>query len=173
MCFCLLALSLTLARRLGILLKVGEDCLRTVNDVDGQAGQSGDLDSVTFVRCASYDFAQEDDLVVPLPHRHIVVLNACPVLRQHRKLVVMGGEKRARPNLIIKMFGNAPGDLQAIKSRCTTANFIKDYEAAITGIVHDEGSLIHLHHESRLAAGDVITGSNARENAIDDADLCC
>ena len=39
-------------------------------------------------------------------------------------------------------------------------------------VCRDVGGLLHLHHERGLAAGDVIGGADAREDAVDDRQLC-
>src|SRR5947209_3071223 len=54
-------------------LERGEDLAGPVGDRSRDAGESGHLDSVTLVRRAGYDFAQEDDLIVPFLDRDIEV----------------------------------------------------------------------------------------------------
>ena len=58
-----------------------EDFLGAVDDVFGEAGESGDLDAVAFFGAAGEDLAEEDDLLVPLLHGDVVVLHGAAALR--------------------------------------------------------------------------------------------
>ena len=47
----------------------------------------------------------------------------------------------------------------------------RNHEAALGGVVDDEGGLVHLDHEGRLTAGEVVGGSNPAKNAVGEADV--
>ena len=83
----------------------------------------------------------------------------------------MGGEKRARLDFVVQKFRHAPGDREPVEGRGAAADFVEDDEAALGGVVHDIGGLVHLDHEGRLAAREVVVRADPREDAIDETDL--
>ncbi len=149
-----------------------QDILRPIQDFLRQTGESRDLNAVALVRSAGNDLAQENDLFVPFAHRDVEITNAAPLLGELRQLVVVGGEKGARPDLVVQEFRHAPRDREPVESRCSATDFVQDDEAALGCVVHDIGRLVHFDHEGRLAARKIITRPDPGEDAIDQADLC-
>jgi len=91
------------------------------------------------------DLAQEDDLVVPLPHGHVVVAHprqsaggggpiGCadvgrgPVSRrrQFRQLVVVGGEEGLGPDLVVQVLNDAPRQAQSVERTRSSADLVQD-----------------------------------------------
>lgn len=72
-----------------------EDFLGSRDDVFGEAGESRDLDAVAFFGAAGEDLAEEDDLLVPLLHGHVVVLHPAAGVRQDGEFMVVRGEECA------------------------------------------------------------------------------
>ena len=89
------------------------------------------------------------------------------------QLVVVRGEDRLRPRPRVRreVLGDGPGEAQAVEGRGAAADLVEDDEAARRGGVQDVGGLLHLDHEGRLAARDVVGGADAREDAVDDRQL--
>ena len=66
------------------------------------------------------------------------------------------------------MLGHRPRQAQAVERRRAAADLVEDDEAAGRRRVQNRRGLLHLDHERRLAARDVVGGADAREDAIDD-----
>ena len=152
-------------------LQVAQNLLGARDDLRRQPGQPRDLDAVTLVRAALDDLAQEDDLVVPLAHGDVVILDAGPGHLEFGEFVVMGGEERPRADAVVQVFRDAPRDGQAVEGRGAAADLVQDDEAALGGVVEDVGGLVHLDHEGRLPAREVVAGADAGEDAVGEANL--
>ena len=137
----------------------------------GNPAEPRDLDPVALVRAARNDLAQENDLLVPFAHRDVEIAHAARVPRQLGQLVIMGREKRARLDLVVQKFRHAPGDRKAVEGRSAAADLIQNDQAALGRVVHDVRRLVHLDHEGRLAAREIVVRADAGENAIDQTDL--
>ena len=83
----------------------------------------------------------------------------------------MRREKRPRLDLVVEKFGHAPGDGKSVEGRRAAADLIEDHETAIARVVHDVRGLVHLHHESRLTAGEIVVRADPGENAIHQSNL--
>ena len=129
-----------------------QNVFRAIQDFARQTGQPRDLNAVALVRAAGHDFAQENDLLVPFPHRDVEVDHSLPIHCQLGQLVIMGREERAGLDFVVQKFRHAPRNRQAIERRGPAPNLIKNDEAALGRIVYDVRSLVHLNHESRLPA---------------------
>ena len=136
----------------------------------GDAGQAGHLDAVALVRAALDDFAQENDLIVPLAHGDVVISHPRQPRREFGQFMVMRGEKRFGADLVVQMFDDGPCQAQAVECARAAADFIQDDQAARGGVVEDVRRLAHFHHERRLAAGEVVAGADAGEDAVDQID---
>lgn len=148
-----------------------EDFFGAGDDVFGEAGKSRDLDAVAFFGAAGEDLAEEDDLLVPLLHGDVVVLHGAAALRERGDLVVVRGEEAAGTDMVVQVLGDAPGDAEAVEGGRAAADLVEDDEAALGGVVEDERGLVHLDHEGGLTTCDVVAGTDAGEDAIDEADL--
>src|SRR5215471_1731344 len=91
----------------------------------GQARETGDLYSVTFVSAARDDFAEKNDLLVPFTHSDVKIADAFTILGEFRQLMVMRGEQTARFDLVVEELGHAPRDRESVKSGSATANLVK------------------------------------------------
>ena len=69
------------------------------------------------------------------------------------------------------MLGDCPGEAQPVEGRRAAADLVEDDEAARRGAVQDVRRLLHLDHEGRLAARDVVGRADAGEDPIDDRQL--
>ena len=110
-------------------------------------------------------------MFVPFPHGDVKIRHAFAFLGQFRQLVIMGREQRARFDFIVEKFRHAPGDRESIEGRSPAADFIENDETALRRVVHDVRRLVHLHHEGRLAAREIVVRADPGKNAIDQADL--
>src|SRR5262249_35304739 len=61
-----------------------QNVFRAIKDFARQAGQSRHLNPIALVRATRHDFAQENDLFVPLPHRDIKVHHSFTLNRELR-----------------------------------------------------------------------------------------
>ena len=148
-----------------------QDFAGAFQDGLGETGQSRHLDAVALVSGALDDFAEEDDVVVPFAHRDIAIGHAGAGAGEVGEFVVMRGEKRAAAGDVVEMFGHAPRDGESIEGGRAAADFVKDDEAAIGGVVEDGGGFVHLDHEGGLSAREVVARADAGEDAVDEADL--
>ena len=68
------------------------------------------------------------------------------------------------------MLSNRPSDTQSIIGAGPSADLIQENQAAGGRAVQDVSRFDHLHHEGALSGGQVVRGSHARENPIDQSD---
>ena len=94
-------------------------------------------------------------------------------VRQIGELVVVRGEQRLRlcDRVGGEILGDGPRDAQAIESRRAAADLVEHHETPGGRVVQDVGRLLHLDHERRVTAGDVVRRTDAREDAIDERNL--
>ena len=94
-------------------------------------------------------------------------------VRQVGELVIMGGEQRLRPDFGVggQIFGDRPRDAQTVERRRSSADLVEDDETARRGGVEDVRRLLHLHHERRVAPGDIVRRADASVDTIDERDL--
>ena len=69
------------------------------------------------------------------------------------------------------MLDRRPGDGEAVEGGGAAADLVEDDERARAGLVEDGGGLDHLDHEGGAAAGEIVGGADAAEQAVDDADV--
>ena len=84
----------------------------------------------------------------------------------------MGGEDGAALDGVAEVFCDAPCDGEAVEGGGAAADFVEDDETASGGVVEDGGGFVHFDHERGLAAGEVVAGTDAGEDAVDEADFC-
>src|SRR5207302_7124800 len=72
-------------------------------------------------------------------------------------------------SIVMQVFDNGASDGQTIVGTGAAPDLVEDYQAACCGVVQDVGRLDHLNHEGTLARCQVVLGTDAREDAIDDA----
>ncbi len=70
----------------------------------------------------------------------------------------------------VEVFNDGPGDGEAVVGAGAAPDFVEDDEAFGAGVVEDVGGLVHLDHEGGVPPGEFVTGTDAREDAIDKAE---
>ena len=129
------------------------------------------MNAVAFVRPARHNLAQENNLLVPFPHRDIEITHSAALLRQLRQFVIMRREQGARFDLIVQKFRDAPRNRKPVECRCSAPDLIQNYQAALGRIVHNVRRLVHLHHKRRSATCEIVARADPCENTIDQPDL--
>ena len=71
----------------------------------------------------------------------------------------------------MQIFERRPGDRQPVEGRGAAADLVEHDEGPLGRLIEDRGGLDHLDHEGRAAAGEIVGGADAAEQAIDDADM--
>src|SRR5207302_5367342 len=92
---------------------------------------------------------------------------ACGELGQ---LVIVRGEQRPGPGLVVQTFDDAPREAEAVEGARAAADLVEDDEAARRGVVQYVRRLAHLDHEGGLAARQVVARADAREDAVHQVD---
>ena len=156
-----------------VLFEAGEDLARAADHAGREAGESRHLDAVAAVRSPRHHLAQEDDLILPFAHQQMRIGDSRQRVGQVGELVVVRGEERLRPRLRARgeVLGHGPGDAEAIEGRRAPADLVEHDEAARRRGVEDARGLLHLHHERRLPARDVVGRADAGVDAVDDRQL--
>ena len=153
-------------------LQVAQDLLGAHDDTRRQAREAGHLDPERAVRAAGLDLAQEHDAVLPLAGRDVDVADARDVGGQVDELVVVGREEGlGRGGALRQVLGHRPGDREAVEGGGAAADLVEQHQAALAGVAQDVGGLLHLDHERRLAAQDLVARADAREDAVDEPEL--
>ena len=118
-------------------------------------------------------FAQEDDFVIYLLHRNVVVLNTLEAFLHLVQLMVVRGKQGAclRLWMLVYMLHNRPGDGNTIICRSTAPQLVEQHQAAGRKVVQDIRRLVHLHHKGRLAHGNIIAGTHTGEYLIHQTDM--
>ena len=129
------------------------------------------MNAVAFVRPARHNLAQENNLLVPFPHRDIEIADSAALLRQLRQFVIMRREQRARFDFIVQKFRDTPRNRKPVECRCSAADLVQNNQAALSRVVHDVGCLVHLDHERRPATCEIVARADPCENTIDQPDL--
>ena len=108
-----------------------------------------------------------------LARRDVKVDHTGDRIGQVGQLVIVRGEERLRPRARIRgeIFGDGPRDAQTVERGRPAADFVQHDQASRRGEVQDRRRLLHLHHERRVPASDVIRGADPREDAIDQRQL--
>ncbi len=91
---------------------------------------------------------------------------------QFVEFVVVGGEQRfgAGALVVVQVFGEAPGDADAVVGAGAAPDFVEQDERAVADIVHNQRGFVHFHHKRTFAAADVVAGAHAGEHLVYQAD---
>ena len=102
------------------------------------------------------------------------ILDAGELLGHVVELVIVGSKEHlgTMARVFVQKFGNGPGNRYTVVSAGATANFIQQYQTTVGHIVQNAGGLVHFHHKSGFASGNVIGGTHPGENFIHNADFC-
>src|SRR5258708_6379235 len=138
----------------------------------GEPGNFSHVDAIAAVRPARHDPVQERDPAAVLADLDAVIAQRGEPLCQGRQLVEMGGEQglAAKPGSVMDVLDYSLSDADAVIGAGAAPDLIDDQQAPVGGVVEDVGGLDHLNHEGRQPAGDGVVGTDAGEDAIDDAD---
>ncbi len=160
------------ARQL-VLLQAGQNLAGAFDDVRRQPGEARHLDAVAAIGSPRQDLPQEHDVVVVLARRDVKVDHTRDRIGQVGELVIVRGEQRlgARARVRRQVFGDGPRDAETVERGRAAADFVEHDEASRRGEVQDRRRLLHLDHERRVPARDVVRGADAREDAIDERQL--
>jgi len=107
-----------------------EHAPRARHDAAVQPGQPRHLDAVGAARSARRELAQEDDLALPLLHRHVEVAHLRPRLGQGAQLVVVRGEEALGAYAVVQVLGHRPGDADAVVGGGAAADLVDHHQAA-------------------------------------------
>src|SRR5260370_1037486 len=146
-----------------------ENLFAAVEDFGGDAGQAGHVDAIALVGAAGGDLVQEDNVVLPFADQDIIVAQAGKGFGQLGQFVVMAGEESAAADLIVQIFGDGPGQRDAVVGAGAAADLVEDDQALRTGIIEDVGRLGHLDHEGAVAPAQLIVVADTGENPVHDA----
>ena len=87
------------------------------------------------------------------------------------EFVIVGGEERAGAGVFLEVLDDGPGDGEAVEGGGAAADFVEEDEARGRGVIEDAGDFAHLDEERGAAAGEIVAGTDAREDAVDDGEL--
>ena len=113
---------------------------------------------------------EEDDVALPLRHPDRDVAEPRQLLGERRQLVIVGGEEGAAAVRLVQVLDRRPGDGEAVEGGGAAADLVEDDQRARPRLVEDRRGLDHLDHEGRAAAGEIVGGADAAEQAVDDAE---
>lgn len=131
------------------------------------------MDAVRAVSGAGDDLADEDDLVVVFADGDGVVFEAREGSLEFGDFVVVRGEEGfgALEGVLVEEFYDGPGDGESVVGAGTAADFVEDDQGFIGSVIEDVGGFVHFDHEGGVTASEFIGGADAREDAVDDADV--
>src|SRR5712675_1250265 len=69
------------------------------------------------------------------------------------------------------MLDYGPGDGETVEGGGAAADFVEQDQASGRGVIEDGGDFGHFNEEGGAAAGEIVTGADAREDAVDDGQL--
>ena len=104
-----------------------------------------------------------------LDRRQVTVEHAGMALREPREFEIVGGEQRERAIVGDQPRGDRVRQRQAVEGRGAAADLVHQHQRAVGGGIQDGRGLGHLDHEGRAAAGQVVGGADAGEDAVDRA----
>jgi hypothetical protein len=88
-----------------------------------------------------------------------------------RELEVVRGEQREGACIGREPRGGRPGQRQPVEGAGAAADLVHQHQAALGGVVQDVRGLGHLDHEGGAAAGEVVRRADAREDAVERAQI--
>jgi len=83
----------------------------------------------------------------------------------------MRGEEGAGSGVLLQMLNDGPSNGETVKSGGAAADFVEQDQARGRGVIKDSGNLGHFDEEGGAAAGEIVAGADAREDAVDDGQL--
>ncbi len=116
---------------------------------------------------------QENDLVIYLLDRHIVILDAPETFLHLVQFMVVRGKERARFRfrMLMDVLHDCPGDGNTVIRGSAASQLVEQYQATRRKVVQDVCRLVHLYHKGRLAHGNIIAGPHTGEYLIHQPDM--
>ena len=148
-----------------------EDFAGAFHDGFGETGETGNFDPVTFVGGAGLNAAEENDFVGRFFHADVDVLDGGEKVGEFGEFVIVGGKEGARSGVLLEMFDDGPGDGEAVEGGGAAADFVEEDEAGGRGVMENGGDLAHFDEEGGAAAGQIIAGADAGEDAVGERQL--
>ena len=148
-----------------------EDFAGAVDDAAREAGEAGDFDAVGFVGAAGFDVAKEDDFVGSFFYGDVDVGDGGEEIGELGEFVIVRGEEGASASVLLQMLDDGPGDREAVEGGGAAADFVEEDEAGGSGVVEDAGDFAHFDEEGGAAAGEIVGGADAGEDAVDQREL--
>ncbi len=144
--------------------------LRPLDHGSRKAGKLGDLDAVGAVGRARHHFVQEYHVAVPFLDPYGGVEQPFEPGGKRGEFVKMGREQGAGAIDLVQVLDRRPGDREPVEGCGPASDLVEDDKGALAGLIEDGGGLHHFHHKGRAAAGEIVSGPDSREQAVDDAD---
>ena len=94
-----------------------------------------DLHAVTAIRRAALHVVQEDDLSIPFLYADRGVVDTVELAGQRGHFMIVRGKERAGFVDLVQMFERRPSDRQPVISCGASADFVKDHDGAVIGLV--------------------------------------
>ena len=135
------------------------------------AGEPRHLQAVAVARRAFLDRVQEHDAVLVLDGVEVHVGDLAVLLRELGQLEVVGGEQREGARCARRRW-RAIAQASARPSKVEVPRPISSISTRLASVALCRmlAALGHLDHEGRAAAGEVVGGADAGEDAVDRAD---
>ena len=132
------------------------------------------MDTKGVFTTATFQFTQENDLIIHLLNGNIVVLDTLEAFLHLVQLVIVRSKQRTCLcfRVFMDMLYNCPGNRNTVVRRCTSSQLVKKHQTARRKVIQNISRLIHFHHESRLSDRDIITGTYTGKYLIYQTDMC-
>src|SRR5712692_7942648 len=133
------------------------------------------MDTIALISTARDDFAQENDCSCFFCDSYIQTANARQHLCHFYQFVVVCGKEGTGTAtfVVVQIFDDGTGDGQTIIGASAASDLVENEQAAGCGVMEDVCCLYHLHHEGTLACCQVVLGTDAREDAVHQANSGC
>src|SRR4051812_14976124 len=158
------------AGRIAPSLELGQHRLGPRNHRWRKARELRNRDSVAAVGGAIRHFVEENELAFPLARTDVMEREAVESSSKPSQLMIMGREQGPALHLVMHRLDDRPRDRKPIVSRGAASDLVEDDEASLGGLREDGRRLDHFYHESRAAAGKIVRGADAAEQAVDYTD---
>ena len=145
---------------------LGQHLAGALDELGWQAGQLGHFNAVAAAGGAGLHFAQEDDSRGGVAHRDLEILYPRQPIRQLGQFVVVGGKQGLGAGMRLDVFHRRPRQRQSVKGGGAAPHLIQQDERARSSGVENDRGLGHLHHKGGAAAGQIVAGPDAGEDAV-------
>src|SRR3972149_1974012 len=122
---------------------------------------------------SSNHFVKKNHFVPILAYVNLVVPDARVVFRKFVELVIVRGKQCPRTDSLMEIFRQSPRDADAVERACAAADLVQQNEAPRGRCVDNMSGLVHLHKERALTGCNVVAGTHACEDLVDDSYFRC